>query len=260
LNRFCKDRPGDLMADSATWADDARTIEKTAAWHFINIPRAIDAGSDRMTPDVMTWCRPVDGKPGCIVSAIDYEWALLRDKSQPAPVRAKALRYLIHFIGDLSQPLHASDNHDQGGNCTQIGFFSEPKPVNLHAIWDYKIVERELQSAKATQEQYAQELDERFMGSWPLWGESKIDVIAWTWDSHRLASTVTYGDLKPAMPIAPLGAGLADQAACTAGRAASAELHITIDGEYVDLARPVIRGQLAKGGYRLAGLLNLTFN
>ena len=39
LSRFCKDRPSDLMADSATWADDAKTIEKTAEWHFIDIPR-----------------------------------------------------------------------------------------------------------------------------------------------------------------------------------------------------------------------------
>src|SRR5580704_6130260 len=69
LSRFCKDRPNDLMADSATWADDARNIEKTAEWHYIDIPLAVRAGSD-----VMQWCKPTaDGKPGCIVSAIDYE-------------------------------------------------------------------------------------------------------------------------------------------------------------------------------------------
>src|SRR5580704_249434 len=88
LSRFCKDRPNDLMADSATWADDVRNVEKTGDWHFIDIPLAVNTGSD-----IMKWCVPVDGKPGCIVSAIDYEWALLRDRSQPAPVRARALRY-----------------------------------------------------------------------------------------------------------------------------------------------------------------------
>src|SRR5580704_336492 len=108
LSRFCKDRPNDPMADSATWADDVKTIEKTGDWHFIDIPLAVRGDSD-----VMKWCKPVDGKPGCIVSAIDYEWALLRDKSEPAPVRAKALRYVIHLVGDLSQPLHATDNHDR---------------------------------------------------------------------------------------------------------------------------------------------------
>ena len=250
LNRFCKDRPADLMADSATWADDARNIEKTAEWHYIDIPLAVQTGSG-----VMKWCKPApDGKPGCIVSAIDYEWALLRDKSQPAAVRAKALRYVIHFLGDLAQPLHAVDNHDRGGNCTGIRFFSQEKPENLHAIWDYKILARELEARKATQVQYAKTLDEDFVRS-----ESKTDVLAWAWESHTFAATVTYADLKPPIPIASPNSGLADDAACTAGRAAVAAEHISIDDEYVSHALPVIREQLVKAGYRLAGLLNQTF-
>jgi len=254
LKRFCKDRPNGLMADSATWADDAKNSEKTGDWHFIDIPLSVSAG------DAMNWCKPEpDGKPGCIVSAIDYELAILRDKTQPVRVRAKALRYVIHFVGDLSQPLHASDNHDQGGNCTEIRFFSDQKPQNLHAIWDYAIIAREFETTRETQAQYAKELDERFARSWPLWGESKIDILAWTWDSHTLASTVTYADLKPAIPIAPLSAGLADRAECTAERATVAALHISVGDAYFGLARPVIREQLAKGGYHLAGLLNQTF-
>jgi hypothetical protein len=247
LSRFCRDRPNDLMADSATWADDARNIEKTGDWHFIDIPLAVHADSD-----VMKWCKPIDGKPGCIVTAIDYEWAILRDKSQPAPVRAKALRYVIHLVGDLSQPLHATDNHDRGGNCTEINFFSEAKPENLHAIWDYRIIERDLGVKKTTQAQYARSLDEDF-------AESKIDVLAWTWESHTLASTVTYADLKPSIPIAPAVLGTADQTACTEERAAVAALHISIADEYVSHALPVIREQLARAGYRLANLLNQTF-
>jgi hypothetical protein len=253
LSRFCKDRPNDPMADAATWADDARTIEKTGDWHFIDIPLAAHTDSD-----AMKWCKPApDGQPGCIVGAIEYEWAILRDKSQPALVRAKALRYLIHFVGDLSQPLHASDNHDRGGNCTEIRFFAEPTPQNLHAIWDYKIIARDLEITKATQAQYARTLDEDFARNWPLWGESKVNVLAWTWDSHALASTVVYADLKPPIPIST--AGTADQAECTAERAAVASLHISIDDEYAGHALTVIREQLAKAGYRLAGLLNQTF-
>jgi hypothetical protein len=254
LSRFCKDRPNDLMADSATWADDARNIEKTAEWHYIDIPLAAPSGSD-----AMKWCKPApDGKPGCIVTALDYEWALLRDMSQPAPVRAKALRYAIHLVEDLSQPLHAADNHDRGGNCTEIRFFSQEKPENLHAIWDYKIIARELEARKATQAQYAKTLDEDFARNWPLWGESNIDVPAWTWESHTLAATVAYADLKPPIPIASPDSGLADDAACMAGRAAVAALHISIDDEYVSHALPMIREQLAKAGYRLAALLNQT--
>jgi hypothetical protein len=258
LNRFCKDRPDDAMADAATWADDARNIEKTGDWHFIDIPLAVAAGS-APARDAMNWCRPEDGKPGCIVSAIDYEWGLLRDKRQPGPVRAKALRYVIHLVGDLSQPLHASDNHDRGGNCTEIGFFGEPKAENLHAIWDYKIIARELEGRKSTQMQYARELDESFAKEWPAWGQSKAEVEAWAWDSHRLAATVVYGELKPAIPVVPAALGTADQSGCAAEKASVAALHITIGEPYFGEAMPVIRGQLAKAGYRLAGMLNETF-
>jgi hypothetical protein len=245
LNRFCKDRGSDPMADSATWADDARTIEKTAEWHFIDIPLAVHGEGQ----DAMKWCGA-----GCIVSAIDREWALLRDSSQPPPVRARALRYLIHFVGDLAQPLHAADNHDRGGNCTEMRFFSEGKPENLHAIWDYKILARDLEAKKATQAQYARALDADFPGS-----EPRINVLAWTWDSHAIAATVAYGDLKPPIPMASATSGTADQAACTAERAAVGALHISIDDDYVNRALPVIREQLAKAGDRLAALLNQTF-
>ncbi len=60
--------------------------------------------------------------------------------------RAQALRYVIHFIGDEAQPLHVSDNHDQGGNCTSIRFFAEEKPRNLHSIWDTQLIARALEA------------------------------------------------------------------------------------------------------------------
>jgi hypothetical protein len=259
LNRFCKDRPDDPMADAATWADDARNGEKTGDWHFIDIPLSVRAESAPGN-NLMKWCPPsADGKPGCIVSAIDYEWGILRDKNQPAAARAKALRYVIHFIGDLSQPLHASDNHDRGGNCTEITFFAQEKPENLHAIWDYKILARDMEGKNATQPEYAKELDTSFTARWPVWGAAKPDVPAWTWESHKLAQTITYASLKPQIPIASASAGLADTPACNTGREAIAALHISIGQEYADRAIPVIREQLAKAGYRLAGVLNQTF-
>jgi hypothetical protein len=247
------------MADSATWADDARNIEKTADWHFIDIPLAVHTDTAH-EKDALTWCMPsASGKPGCIVTALGYEWALLRDRSRPAPVRAKALRYVIHLMGDLSQPLHAGDNHDRGGNCTAIRFFSGEKPDNLHAIWDYRILARELESSHATQQQYARTLDESFARQWPAWGESKIDIPAWAWESHALASGVVYADLKPPIPIAPAAAGLSGKEACDAGRANIGAMRIAIGDEYVARTLPVIREQLAKAGYRLAELLNQTF-
>jgi hypothetical protein len=269
LNRFCKDRPADLMADSATWADDARNIEKTGEWHYIDIPLAIDTGAVPES-DALKWCPPLtDGRPGCIVTAIDYEWGILRDVKQTGAARAKALRYLIHFLGDLSQPLHATDNHDRGGNCTAIRFFpttnpDSEKPKNLHAIWDYELLarglsSRELSSNKMTQPEYARKLDESFLSDWNAWGQSKTDITGWVWESHKLAGSVAYGDLKPRIPVEPATAGLADQAGCDTERDKVAALHIAVGAEYAAEALSVIREQLARAGYRLAGLLNQTF-
>ena len=151
LNRFCKDRPGVLMADSATRADDARNAEKTGEWHYNDIPLSVEKG------DAMIWCAPLGpsvndkDRPGCIVNALEYEWNLLRDQAQPGPVRAKALRYVIHLTGDLHQPLHTEDNNDKGGNCTSMQFFAETRPANLHAIWDYKIIAHDLEAHHTTQ-------------------------------------------------------------------------------------------------------------
>jgi hypothetical protein len=254
LSRSCKDRPDDLMADSATWADDERNVDKTTeSWHFIDIPLAVhpDPGQE---PDLMKWCpAQADGKPGCIVSAISQEWAILRDGHQPAPARAQALRYVIHFLGDMAQPLHASDNHDRGGNCTSIKFFTGEKPRNLHGIWDSQLIDRDLAADKMTRSQYTAKIDESFSG------ESKIDIEGWVWESHKLAYTVTYADLKPQIPTEPLTAGLADQDGCNAERDKVAALDISVGDEYYAQTMPVIREQLAKAGYRLAALINQTF-
>jgi S1/P1 Nuclease len=260
LVRFCKDRPDDPMADAATWADDQRNVDKsTETWHFIDIPLAVHSGS---VPEreAMKWCAPpAAGGPGCIVSALDDQLATMRDGSRPSAARAQALRYVIHFAGDIAQPLHASDNHDQGGNCTSIAFFAEQKPRNLHAIWDTQFIARALDADHLTQPQYARKLDERFAGRWAEWGEPKANFLAWAWDSHSIAESVAYGDLKPRIPTEPAGAGQADKDACSIEREQVSGLHISIGDSYDSEALPVIREQLAKAGYRLAGLLNSTF-
>lgn len=256
LNRYCKDRPDDLMADAATWADDARNIENTGEWHYIDIPLAIKTGSIPQK-DAMKWCVALpDGRPGCILTAIETEWAILRDAKQSDAARARALRYLIHFAGDIAQPLHDVDNHDQGGNCTTMTSFGESR--NLHSIWDSQLIARELEMTKSNQSAYARKLDESFDGRWSEWGESKSDVLAWAWEGHERAA-VAYGDLKPRIPVAREMGPVASRDECDAERVAVGAMHITIGDEYAAQVVPVIREQLAKAGYRLAGLLNATF-
>lgn len=255
LDRYCKERPADPMADSATWADDARNVERTGEWHYIDIPLSIEKG------DAMVWCPPVGpligdkDRTGCVIDALEYEWSILRDKAQPAPARAKALRYVIHLTEDLHQPLHTEDNNDKGGNCTALRFFAETRPANLHSIWDSKILQRDLEEKHTTQPAYAAAIDERFAAKWPAWGDSKVDLIAWAWEGHALARNVAYADLNPAIPVeAP-----ETHPDCDAERGKIAAMHIIIGDSYFDAALPAIDEQLAKAGYRLAGLLNQTF-
>jgi hypothetical protein len=73
-----------------------------------------------------------------------------------------------------------------------------------------------------------------------------------------VGNAVTYGLLKPSIPLAPAGAGFTSRAACDEGRARVEAQHITIGDEYVKEALPVIHRQLAKAAYRLADLLNST--
>jgi hypothetical protein len=206
----------------------------------------------------MKWCAASPtGGPGCIVAALDFEWAILRDTSRPAATRAPALRYVIHFIGDLAQPLHAVDNHDQGGNCETVRFFGEAR--NLHAVWDTEMIARDLDITKASETQYAGSLDQQFSNRWSDWGQAKIDFLGWAWESNGLAGSVAYGDLKPNLPVAPANAGDADRDACAVDRANSTAQQIAIGDEYFAQAIPVVRQQLTKAGYRLADLLNQTF-
>src|SRR5579872_3566720 len=142
------------MALSASWADAVKGSEKNGEWHYIDIPRAVRTG------DAMKWCgSPRDDRPACILTAFGQEWAILRDRSRPDAVRATALRYVVHLIGDLSTPLHQIDNHDQGGNCDEMKFYSREMPEQLHGIWDYKILQHELDAKKQGVGNYAQDID-----------------------------------------------------------------------------------------------------
>jgi hypothetical protein len=257
LNRFCQDRPADPMADSATWADDSKNQEKTSVWHYIDIPLSVVA-----VVSVDPWCPPIGpsvagkNRPGCVTDAIAYELGILRDKSRPVAERATALRYIIHFVGDIHQPLHDEDNNDQGGNCTAMRFYSEERPANLHAIWDYKLIQHQLALDKLTQPAYADALNARFSARYAAVAKGKTDdAVAWAREGHAIAISTAYGALQPGIPVE-----IPDpKAVCNAERDKVQALHIAIGDGYFDKAMPVIDEQLATAGFRLAALLNSTF-
>ena len=118
--------PGSTMTTISTWADEHRN-PATAPWHYLNFPRgdcSYDASRD---------CP--DGK--CVVGAIERQVKVLASAA-PDENRLLALKYIIHFVGDVHQPLHAGYGDDRGGNTYQLQAFM--RGSNLHAVWDTGLI------------------------------------------------------------------------------------------------------------------------
>jgi hypothetical protein len=255
LSRYCKEPDLDAFVDSSTWADDERTVmPETGPWHFIDIPRGAREGS------ISQFCHPATG---CITTALASQLAILRDANATAQARADALRFVIHFVGDIHQPLHDTTNNDFGGNCVPVAFFDraprETNPIresynpNLHEVWDVEIIERFMNGQ--TPQQAADALETTFHTQLPTWQSQTQNFSSWAWESHQLAETIVYGKLPTKIAIEtprPVESCADDDHISTR----MLHLNENLAAQYQDAAAPVVREQLAKAGIRLAALLN----
>lgn len=250
LKRYCGNSSRDLLADASTWPDDVRNDRKNGPWHYIDIPRGAPRG-------------PIDqycGAEGCVTKAIAEQLAILKDKSADPRKRAEALRYIVHFVGDLHMPLHATTNNDEGGNCVPVRYFRRgPHEVhnsfvpNLHALWDTAILERDSEGADAPE--YADFLSEIFPSSFPKWQESGIHVDEWAWESHDFAETIVYGALVPAVPVETPAAVHSCTDANNIGER-MLRLNLFAGEAYQQAAASIVEQRLAQAGLRLALILN----
>ena len=255
LSRFCKEGGIDAMADASTWPDDVRSLRpETPPWHYVDIP----LGTTRR--DVEKFCDP---KESCVTRAITDQLAILRSADSDSRKRADALRFLIHFVGDLHQPIHATTNNDQGGNCVPVAFFgalpqlrnpqTESYAPNLHGVWDTNIL------AKATEgktvDQVASDLDQSFRSKIAGWQKGTANVDAWAWESYQLAVKNVYGKLPVRIPVEPPQPVMT----CADDNHISArmlKLNERLTDPYQAMAVPIVRERLAQAGARLALLLN----
>lgn len=153
---------GQSLADVSNWADAQITdLQQTATWHYLNIPPTA-AGYDRdrdcqRQPGVAAGSRG-DTWRDCIVDRISYFEQRTADLELDRADRATALKYLVHFIGDLHQPFHAL-GVGRGGNDVIVRVFGNsncgndpkrpPLPCNLHSVWDSRLIARRDLSDKA---------------------------------------------------------------------------------------------------------------
>jgi nuclease S1 len=123
--------PGESLSDAATWADEhSREIPGSAAWHFVNVP----ISTPRYTAKD---CPP----RGCVVSKIAEFRTVLADRQAPRARRRQALRFFVHLVQDLHQPMHVADRADRGGNRLQLRF-GRSEATNLHQVWDSGLLHR----------------------------------------------------------------------------------------------------------------------
>ena len=213
---------GQSLVDVASWPDQVRN-QQTAPWHYVNI----EIEETQYEPD-----RHCPGRQ-CVVGQIERFRQTLADPSINSAKRQKALKYLVHFVGDLHQPLHAGQNQDRGGNDVTVEFLGQTvnpftkKPWNLHQVWDNGLLDLYASDSKQAVEQIDQYLTSQ--------NEDVLargSVVEWAMQSHDQARDHAY----------------------------RFDADKRLDEQYVKQALPVIETQLARAGVRLAALLNAAFS
>ena len=206
----------------------------TKPWHFIDI-----CLQDQRA-DVPARCP----RGYCVTGKIDEYSKRLKESKYDRWGAAGDLAFLIHFVGDIHQPLHAANDADRGGNCVTVD--SNTRAKDLHEVWDTTVVRRlEYSIDSGRPRTTAHKLEQTYAA------ESKTD--SWipagdiAWESNQLARSDIYAALhipiEPCQPTADV---------CRNPLAHAVEL----DSSYLDHADAVAGHQLAKAGFRLASLLN----
>lgn len=196
--------PGQTLESIATWADEHRSAA-TGAWHYVNFPRST------CSYEPLRDCP--DGK--CVVAAIARQQAVLASHASDGE-RLKALKYLVHLVGDVHQPLHAGYADDRGGNRFQLRAFT--RGSNLHALWDGGLL-RPMDLDNTALVAVLQSLDSGADGQ-------DLNVVHMAQESCRI---VALADFYPQNEVSDA---------------------------YVQRFRPVVQQRLALAGTRLAAMLN----
>jgi hypothetical protein len=164
IGRLLALEPGATLASVSSWADESRD-RSTAHWHFVNFPR----GTCQYQP-------PRDCPDGmCVIAAIDQANAIVHSRA-PDHDRLIALKYLVHFVGDIHQPLHAGYYDDKGGNTYQVQ--SDMRGKNLHAIWDTGMLTKMDPSAQSlAQRIVASPVKVSYVAGPAQWAQESCEIV-----------------------------------------------------------------------------------
>jgi S1/P1 Nuclease len=231
------DLTGHDIASAATWADKFRDANfegsraKTRQWHFADIeitaPNLDKACFNHPALPVGTVASN-GSADDCVVDKIVQFAAELADPKTDHDEQVAALKFLLHFVGDLHQPLHSSDDNDRGGNDKKVsanGF----RAGNLHHFWDTEFVDQLETDPKSIASDLIGHISKAQISTWQA--GSPAD---WAMESFQVAKTDTYGLLPEP----------------------SARKTYRLTDEYITTATDDVAQQLSRAGVRLAFMLN----
>ena len=213
------------LDEAANWPDEMRSApgafwQKTATpWHYVTLDGIV---YDHAPPE------------GDALEALNHFRSVLRDPAASLADKQLALRFIVHLVGDLHQPLHVGKCCDKGGNDIKVAWFG--KPTNLHAVWDSMIVDEEQLSFTELAAKLERHTSDQNVVDW--WDINPRD---WISESAQLREQI-YANIPPsATPKGKKGKGgaLPD-----------------LSYGYVYKFTPVMERRLQQAGVRLAAYLN----
>lgn len=204
------------LAEASTWPDFMRSspdefwTKEAGPYHYVTIPKGMsynDVGA------------PTEGDA---ITALEKFKAILQDKNVSLEDKKLALRFTVHIIGDLHQPLHAGNGTDKGGNDFKMTFFWEQ--TNLHRVWDSGLIEQEELSYTEMSDWLSRKITKQNIRDW-----SDTNPVVWAEESAVIRESIyPQGDAEEAWG-------------------------------YVYNHRDTLRRRLSQGGVRISAYLNEVF-
>ena len=219
------------LDEAANWPDEMRAApgdfwQKTATpWHYVTLNGVIYDHAP---------------KEGDALEALNHFRAVLTDPKASLSDRQLALRFVVHLVGDLHQPLHVGKCCDRGGNDVKVTWFG--KPTNLHAVWDSQLVDDEQLSFT----ELASKLERHI---------TNTDVIDW-WDVNPRDWITESAKIRDTVYPAPAPMPAKRRKLFAKRQAAPVP---ALSYTYVYKFTPVMERRLQQGGVRLAAYLNDVF-
>lgn len=234
LSKIYKILGGQSLSRVSNWSDEIKsepqTYQHTYNWHYT------DWKDDDHQHDETN-------SSGKLMTAINEQVAVLKDPNAALDKKNFALKFVVHLIGDLHQPLHVGNGLDQGGNKCKVQFHK--KETNLHALWDEGMI-------NFTNLSYSE------LAAYVAQGRTREQVLSWksgTPIDWALESKELRGKIYPA-DVVPSEAPMSVKAYCRSDIVVTAETMPKLAYEYSYQYVPVVEQRLYQAGVRLALLLN----